>query len=433
MLNILSYFVGSYLSSYRCCYKRLDTTFRGYTNINMLKLIHTSDWHLGHVLYGYDRFDEFENFFNRLKEIVRWEVPDALLVSGDIFDVSNPPAGVARLFKDRLLEIHALVPDMTVIVTAGNHDSASRIDVDRNLWRLGGIHVFGSVPRSGGEYDFSGNIVKIRDKGIVAAIPFVNRAFLPKLDKELTPERAFFSGVEKCVENMNPEGLPAVLMAHLAVEGCDTEGHREPTVGGMDKVSEDIFGPTWSYVALGHIHKPQSIGKGGRVAYSGTPVAVSFDEKGRHSVNVVTVDDSGEIDIQKVEIEPLRPLLTIPEEGVDFRKALRVLAKFPDNEEAYIRLNILQEEPLPVDCTEQATAKAMGKVCRFCTFKYTDASHRAELKPLTELKAFEFSEISPQEIAAGYFRRIGESEEKIQGKLELISSLIKEIEQENQA
>lgn len=389
-----------------------------------MKILHTSDWHLGHVLYGYDRYDEFEHFFARLVEILRWEVPDVLVVSGDIFDISNPSASVARLFKDSILRLREILPDMSIVITAGNHDSASRIDIDRNLWKAGGIHVFGGVERNGSEYDFSQNIVKVGDKGYVVGIPFVNRAFMPRTDKDLSPERSFFKEAEKAVEKINIEGRPVVLMAHIAVEGCDSEGHRLSPIGGFDTVSLNVFGDTWSYVALGHIHKAQMLGGEGRVAYSGSPLAISFDEPSHHYVFLVNIDEDSVPEIQKIEINPLRPLITLPSEPVDFKRAIRLLSKFPEKEKAYIRLNVAQSQPLPVDCQEQAVAKTKDKECRFCTIKYTDTSEAVEKLSVGDLKIFEFTEIDPIRIAESYLRQIGESEERLASDLKLLTELI---------
>ncbi|MDE6422743.1 MAG: exonuclease subunit SbcD, partial [Muribaculaceae bacterium] len=204
-----------------------------------MKILHTSDWHLGQLLYSYDRTEEYLDFFHQLKEIIRWEMPDALLVSGDIYDVSNPPASVCRLFKDTILELHSLVPDMAIIITAGNHDSASRIDIDRNLWKSNDIHVIGGIDKIEGDFDFSDLIIKVGDAGYVAALPFVNRLMLKKSKNEDSGERDLLSKLEEQVKAVNSEGLPVVLMAHLAVADCDKTGHRERTIGGFDTVDKN--------------------------------------------------------------------------------------------------------------------------------------------------------------------------------------------------
>lgn len=389
-----------------------------------MKLIHTSDWHLGHQLYGYDRTEEFLHFFRRLDEIIKRESPDALLVSGDIFDVSAPSAGVSKMFKDRLLMLQGTFPSMTIIVTAGNHDSASRIDVDRNLWKSTGIHVIGTVRREDGKYDFSENIIKVSDKGYVAAIPFVNRAFMPRESDEESPEKSFFRGVERTMDKVNKEHRPCVLMAHLPVMGCDREGHREAVIGGEDSMSADVFGETFSYIALGHIHKPQKISD--RMYYSGSPVAISFDESYSHSVNIVELKEGNIPLVRREEIPPLRELVTFPKEGVEFKKALKLLGKLPDNDTSYIRLNVRQADDLPYGCMEMAVEKISGKKCRYCSIKYEKITETPRPGVVPMLSAGELLASTPREIAAVYFATLGIPEELS----ERYQSMIADIESE---
>lgn len=397
-----------------------------------MKIIHTSDWHLGHQLYGYDRTEEFLDFFDQLEAIVKEERADAMLVSGDIFDVSSPSSAVSKMFKDNLLRLHRAEPGMEIIVTAGNHDSASRIDVDRNLWLAGGIHVVGGVKREDGEYDFTDNVIKIEGKGIVAAVPFVNRAFMPRVSDDEPAERSFFKGVEKRVGEVNREGLPEVLMAHLAVAGCDMEGHREATIGGMDSMEPRVFGERFDYVALGHIHKAQTI-VAGKAYYCGSPVAVGFDEAYPHSVNVVNVERGEAAEVRKVEITPKRKLKTFPETAVDFKSALKMLGKLPESDDSYIRLNVRQESDLPYGCAEMAAEKAKGKMCRYCNIRYEKITGRKEDDGISGITAAEFMESTPADIARRYFKSIGLTEETEGLYLGMISEIEEEMRISSQA
>lgn len=394
-----------------------------------MKILHTSDWHLGQTFYSYDRTEEHIHFFNQLKDILRWEIPDAMLVSGDIFDVSNPSSSVWRLFKDTILDIHSLVPEMKIIVTAGNHDSASRIDIDRNLWKSGGIHVIGGLDRKDGEFDFGENIINIDGKGYVIALPFINRFALSKGKKESEGEYDFFKKIESLVTDKNVENLPVVLMAHLTIADCDMQGHREKTLGGIDSVKSDVFGNGFDYVALGHIHKAQQF-ENGRVAYSGAPVAISFDETGRHTVSVVNIKKGFLPEIENIEIKPLRELRTIPEEGVPFKKALRAIDRLPDLDLSYVRLNVAQKEDLPADCMEQAVARAKGKNCRFCTIKYVQSVERVLESNSLDVKAFEFVEMNPVEVADSFFRVTGVDPELKKEYLEILSKLHQDLKNE---
>ncbi len=112
-----------------------------------MKLLHTSDWHLGHSLYNFDRTAEQQAFLKQLTEAVRTHRPDALLISGDVYHYSSPSASTQRMYTDAILAIHDACPTMQIIVTAGNHDSSSRLEIDSNLWKHFRVHVIGSIDR----------------------------------------------------------------------------------------------------------------------------------------------------------------------------------------------------------------------------------------------------------------------------------------------
>ena len=108
-----------------------------------MKIVHTSDWHMGSRLYNYDRTDEEEHFFRQLSRVVEKERPDVLAVSGDIYHTGTPGNDVAKRFTERLLDVVGKCPEMETVVIAGNHDSYSRLVVDEALWKRFHVHVFG--------------------------------------------------------------------------------------------------------------------------------------------------------------------------------------------------------------------------------------------------------------------------------------------------
>ena len=126
-----------------------------------MKIIHTSDWHLGQIFNEYDRTPEHAAFFERLTSIIAKEKPDALIVSGDIYHNSTPSSSTQKLYTDAILEMKKACKEMTVIITAGNHDSPSRLEIDRNLWDYMGVKVIGSVSRREGMPDLEKHIIAI--------------------------------------------------------------------------------------------------------------------------------------------------------------------------------------------------------------------------------------------------------------------------------
>ena len=339
-----------------------------------MKIIHTSDWHLGHRLYNYDGADEENHFFQQLATVVEDEQPDALLVCGDVFDTGTPGNDVAKRFTDALLEVTSHCRDMETLVIAGNHDSYSRLVVDKELWLRSRVHGFG-VPAEDaeGRAAFGKNVVVLPGKGLIAAVPFCHPRNFPAVDGATGEDGAkdYFAGLAKYVAD-HSQGLPAVLMAHLAVKGeLDVRGHEKSLlIGGEECVGVSELGSAYSYIALGHIHCPQWVGGGARIArYCGTPRAIHFDEDYAHGVDVVTVEAGSRPEARTRVFQPLHPLATIGgKNGLQFGDALAEVAEATLPHDTYIRLNVrlgAGELPGP-DWTERARKACAGKGFRFC-------------------------------------------------------------------
>ena len=371
----------------------------------MFKFIHTSDWHLGQNFYGYDRSEEQRHFLQQLASIVRKHQPDALLVSGDIYHTAAPSNATVALYVQSMLEIHNACPTMSIIVIAGNHDSASRIDSDSPLWKLAGVTVLGGISRtSDGLADLERHVVKVGDKGIVAAVPFAYPASFPNVSTEsLSAEQrqqAYFQALldQANRQNSTPE-TPVVLMAHLAINGSDITGH--DNIGMMDTVSIETLGQGYDYAALGHIHRPQAVSS--RARYCGTPLAVSFDEQCEHSVSIIEIDKHGAMPrIETKRIKNIKPLHTIPpQEPLPFDEALQLLQTLPDDEPAYIRLNVSVERYLPHGAHERTALALADKACRYCDIKKTLTG--ALPSQARHMTVEQFNSMQPIDIANQYF------------------------------
>ena len=373
-----------------------------------MKIIHTSDWHLGHRLYNYDRTDEEEHFFDQLAETVRAENPDVLVAAGDIFHSGVPGNDVAKRFTDRLLAVQEACPDMETVLIAGNHDSYSRLVVDRALWSRFRVHVFG-VPAEDGEGRavFRRNVVEIPGKGVVAAVPFCHSRNVPVVGDVPEGDRAarYFAGLAEYAAS-RADGLPTVLVAHLAVAGeLDLRGHdRSRLVGGEESLDVGTLGAAWDYVALGHIHCPQWIRGGRRRArYCGSPRAIHFDEAYPHGVDVVTVGAGREPEARTVAFEPKRPLATLGgADGQPFEEALATVAGATLAPETYVRLNVRLapgELPLP-DWTERARRACAARNLRFCLNHPVRAEEPAGPADAVALTVAKLKELSDDEVVA---------------------------------
>jgi len=358
-----------------------------------MKIIHTSDWHLGHSLYGYDRTAEQEEALRQIEDLLRKETPDALVVSGDIYDTPQPSSAVQTLFTEAVMRMHRSSPGTEIIITAGNHDSGAKHEISRVLWETQGVRMIGSLDKN----NLPSHIVELPGRGYVIAIPYCSERLLPEgLWQELLDEVAVRNG----------DNLPVVLSAHLTVGGCDFKGHdggKDISVGGIDALPLEELGTGYDYVALGHIHRPQTLdGSDGRVRYSGTPVPVSFDEAYPHSVTVVELASHGAAPlIREVPVTTPRPLVTLPSEGfAPWDEVLRLAAAYPKDHPSYVRLNVEVEDYLPSEAQAEARALFAEGEARFCL---VNARRKvSETAGKSALTVSEFRSMEPVEVARLY-------------------------------
>ena len=371
--------------------------------------MHTSDWHLGQEFYSYNRIEEHESFLHQLETIVSEERPDVMVVCGDIYHNAVPSNAVMRLFTDSLDRIRLACPEMQIVVTAGNHDSSSRLEVSRALWQHLNVYVVGCIEKQNGEVNFSRHVIPVYNKekkkaGYVVAMPHVFPQNYPLLSEEAsheTRQSLFFKALAEYVESVNTEHLPIVMMAHMAVAGSDTSW-REDSRGGIDFTDVADLHVKYDYLALGHIHYPQNIG-GNHVRYCGSPIPVSFDESYPHSVSVINIAEAGAVpEIHTIPIINPWPLITMPQEAVSFEESITLLEAFPPQEKAYIRLRVKLKDVAPGNALERADAAVKEKVCRFCCFKWEREQAENEVSRI-DFGMEQIQQISPIEVARHYY------------------------------
>lgn len=350
-----------------------------------MKILHTSDWHLGHTLYNYDRTEEQMSMLHQMVSIVREQKPDVFLLCGDVYHTAQPSSAVQTMFTEAMIEIRDANPGMTIVVTAGNHDSGSKHEIFRIPWRALKVFAIGNLNKD----VMDEHIIEVPGKGFIVAVPYCHERNIPE---------GFFSSLMDAVKERNTENLPVVLTAHTTVKGCDYKGHDsvllrssdsadEYVVGGIDSLDIEQLGDGYDYLALGHIHQAQFVHTGKHnVRYCGTPIAISFDESDTHSVSIVEIDRHDDTPkVETIEIENPRPLVTLPAEGAStWEEAKQLLADFPDDTPAYIRLNVEIEDFLPIEANAEATALTEGKKCHFCHINAKrKSSSQAEVYGLT--------------------------------------------------
>ena len=375
-----------------------------------MRILHTSDWHLGHTFTTHDRTDEFEHFFRQLISIAKDRQPDAIVVSGDIFHTANPNIASQKLFFNTLDKLHRAVPDCIIVITAGNHDSGARIEASKAICLAHNIHIIGTYT-GGDEATLSQFLVEVPGKGLILAVPFFPTSYFPAVDRDNTDTprmQAFFLALQEYAETINSAALPVVMMAHVAVDGCDTHGHDEGIVAGMATESLTKFGNYYDYLALGHIHKPQDINK--RVRYCGTPLAISFAEAYAHSVSLVEISQHGALpDIEKVEISPMRQIYTI--HGNTREEAMETLEGVLD-QDCYVRITLDPSVAVTPEVHSIFASMFDGKAARFCRVENVKVK-AAEAAAVDDADAPDLETIqerNPIDVACEYYKKKNDAE-----------------------
>lgn len=272
-----------------------------------MKLIHTSDWHIGRTLHGHKRYAEFEAFLNWLANLIEREDIDVLLVSGDIFDNSTPSNYAQELYYGFLCRV-AASSNRHVVVTAGNHDSPSFLNAPKELLKFLNVHVVGSASDPPTDELIVLTGPDHEPQLIVCAIPYlrdrdirtaeVGESVEDKERKIIEGIRTHYRMVCEAAEQKRSQiekPIPIVAMGHLFAAGgqtVDGDGVRELYIGSLAQVRSDVFPESIDYLALGHLHVPQRVGGSDFIRYSGSPLPIGFGEA-QQEKSIVFVEFSG--------------------------------------------------------------------------------------------------------------------------------------------
>jgi len=276
-----------------------------------MKLLHTSDWHIGRALYGRKRYDEYEAFLTWLAETIQGNGIDVLLVAGDVFDTSAPSNRAQELYYRFLCRVAASTC-RHVVVVAGNHDSPSFLNAPKELLKALNVHVVGCCTE-----DPEDEVLVLKNgqgapELIVCAVPYLRDRDLRVAEAGESiedKERKLIDGIRNhyavvaALAEQKREALgaaiPIVAMGHLFAAGAQTvdgDGVRELYIGSLAHVTGEVFPACFDYLALGHLHVPQKVSDAEGIRYSGSPLPMGFGEaKQQKSVVIVdfglTVDD----------------------------------------------------------------------------------------------------------------------------------------------
>ncbi len=332
----------------------------------MLKILHTADWHLGQTFHEYERFEEHQAFLNWLIDIVHQEKTDVLLICGDIFDHANPNVKSTKMWYQFLRDITHRNPGLQIVIIAGNHDSATRLETPQPLLDEAKIRIVGSVKR-----DFSGSIpmeqfiVPLYDtnKNIAAyclAVPFLRLGDFPNKEGESLNYSEgvtrMYTKVHEYAQTHLLSEIPLIALGHLHAlhaEISEDDKQEREIMGGVQNISSSAFHPDIQYVALGHIHKAQKIGGQEHIRYCGSPIPMSFSETNyKHQVLAFEIENQQVQNIRNIEVPAHTELIKVPKKHLPLEDALKELAFLPKKDGVetpppYLEVRILLQQPEP--------------------------------------------------------------------------------------
>jgi DNA repair protein SbcD/Mre11 len=310
-----------------------------------MKILHTSDWHLGRSLYGRKRYDEFAAFLDWLAQTIENEGIDALLVAGDVFDTSTPSNRAQELYYRFLCRVSTSCC-RHVVVIAGNHDSPSFLNAPKELLRALNVYVVGSITEA-----LEDEVIVLyqdeQPEAIICAVPYLrdkdirtvepgetiddkNAKLVEGLQKHYTDVCDIAEQQRVEFEKAGRAGIPIVAMGHLFTAGgktVDGDGVRELYVGSLAHVGKEVFPSTIDYLALGHLHVPQAVDSAEHIRYCGSPIPMGYGEATQEKKVVLIEFNRTTPNIQELPVPCFQQLIRIVGSLDDIHAKLEELKK----------------------------------------------------------------------------------------------------------
>jgi exonuclease SbcD len=331
-----------------------------------MKILHTADWHIGQLFHEYDRTYEHNHFLDWLIETLQDEKVEVLLISGDVFDLSNPSAASIKLFYTFLNRAVKANSNLQIVITSGNHDSASRLESPKPLLESSNIHIIGLVEKDeNGKIDYDKLTIPLKgNAGIIKAwclaIPFLRLGDYPVISDAENPYAegvaAMYAEAYEFISAKKQANQPVICMGHLhaqQAEITDMDKTERPIMGGIECISATAFHEDIQYVALGHIHKAQRIGGKEHIRYCGSPIPMSFSELNyKHQVVVFDLNEQNISDLRSIEIPIAVSLKRVPSVHSSLAEVINLLQQLPATDTnrqlaPYLEVCVLLEGPEP--------------------------------------------------------------------------------------
>ncbi|MBW3501531.1 exonuclease SbcCD subunit D C-terminal domain-containing protein [Janthinobacterium sp. NKUCC08_JDC] len=383
-----------------------------------MRLLHTSDWHLGQTLHNFERGYEHQRFLDWLLDTLVAEQADVLLVAGDVFDNANPSAASQKQLYVFLQQARARLPALQLVVVAGNHDSAGRLEAPGPLLAAHGTHVIGHLLRDeAGNIDLERLLLPLTggDGQVQAwclAVPFLRPGDVPKLPAGNTQD-AYLGGIALLYRQLadlalarRQPGQAIVAMGHCHMVGGEmsNESERRIVIGGTEMLPSGIFDTAIAYAALGHLHKAQAVGGQEHIRYCGSPIPLSFAEVHYcHQVLCLDIDGEALQSVRAIEVPRAVPLLRVPATPAPIDEVLAQLAALdvpaaPPEAQPFLEVRVRLDAPEPGLRTRIETALD-GKPVRLAKIETSSAARSSAPENLT---LDQLAQLQPDDI----FRRL---------------------------
>ena len=315
-----------------------------------MKILHTSDWHVGKRLMSRERLSEQAEVLDEIAQICEDEQVELVLIAGDIFDTYTPSAEAEELFFAKIKKVAG--EHRAVLIVSGNHDDGVRLSAISPLSREQGVYVVGNsrelkIPQGGNRNTYptatgKGWVIFQNASGervFVSTLPYPNEARFKEEKSDLPYVERMLGWIEEG-QSGNTEGLPSIFLAHVFVAGgAVSDSEREIDLGGARAIPIDAL-PKCDYIALGHLHKKQKMGKG-HSYYSGSPLQYSFDESADKGVKVFTLSQNGVENLQDIPLTKGKKLIRLQAESVEDAETL--LQGYPEN---LVEMKLILSAPL---------------------------------------------------------------------------------------
>lgn len=304
-----------------------------------MRILHTSDWHLGRILYGVHLINDQAHVLEQFIQLVAYSKPDVILITGDIYDRSVPPTGAVTLLDDVLGKI-LLDYEVPVILIAGNHDSPDRLGFGAGLLARQDLHLICQLNSDLGPVVIHDSAGPVYFCPAPYAEPPLVRERLRAPDAA-SHEQAMLAVIQHLTASTIPAGARRVILAHAFVAGGEeSESERPLSVGGSGAVSASLFQP-FHYAALGHLHQPQRVGDE-HVRYAGSLLKYSFSEAlHQKSVTLVEMDGAGKTKIETIPLIPRRDVRCLEGYFADIRDNPQ-----KEGRDDYIMVTLLDKGPV---------------------------------------------------------------------------------------